>query len=163
MKRMKMEIGGKDEGIVMKDEEKESIEEGILWGDLINRGKKWEELKRIYVNENIYEDVWRNMKEYEENIIIGEGIEEKRVIGKVKKEMKLKKVREIVEDEREKGERIMIGGEEEEGKGYLYKIKIVEDIEKGKRMVDEEKLGKVMKIIRYRDIDEVIRSEKEKK
>lgn len=153
MKRMKMEIGGKDEGIVMKDEEKESIEEGILWGDLINRGKKWEELKRIYVNENIYEDVWRNMKEYEENIIIGEGIEEKRVIGMVKKEMKLKKVREIVEDEREKGERIMIGGEEEEGKGYLYKIKIVEDIEKGKRMVDEEKLGKVMKIIRYRDID----------
>lgn len=153
MKRMKMEIGGKDEGIVMKDEEKESIEEGILWGDLINRGKKWEELKRIYVNENIYEDVWRNMKEYEENIIIGEGIEEKRVIGMVKKDMKLKKVREIVEDEREKGERIMIGGEEEEGKGYLYKIKIVEDIEKGKRMVDEEKLGKVMKIIRYRDID----------
>ncbi len=55
------------------------------------------------------------------------------------------------------GARIPIGGEAAEGPGYFYPITLVADIDNGTRLVDEEQFGPVLPIIRYSDIDEVIR------
>ncbi|AHB02947.1 hypothetical protein V568_200155 [Brucella ceti TE28753-12] len=62
-----------------------------------------------------------------------------------------------MDDARAKGARILIGGEAAEGPGYFYPITLVADIDNGTRLVDEEQFGPVLPIIRYSDIDEVIR------
>lgn len=114
-------------------------------------------LKRLYVHDHIYDDVCRHLTEYAANIIIGDGLDEKSVLGPVQNAMQFNKVRELVDDARAKGARILIGGEAAEGPGYFYPITLVADIDNGTRLVDEEQFGPVLPIIRYSDIDEVIR------
>lgn len=72
--------------------------------------------------------------------------------------MQFNKVRELVEDAKAKGGRILIGGEAPGGDGYFYPVTLVADVDNGVRgLVDEEQFGPVLPIIRYRDLDEVIR------
>ena len=71
--------------------------------------------------------------------------------------MQFNKVRELVEDAKAHGGRILIGGEAPVGDGYFYPVTLVADVDNGVRLVDEEQFGPVLPIIRYRDLDEVIR------
>ncbi len=157
LKRLTLELGGNDAGIVLPDADPARIAEGLFWGAFINSGQTCAALKRLYVHDHIYDDVCRHLTEYAANIIIGDGLDEKSVLGPVQNAMQFNKVRELVDDARAKGARILIGGEAAEGPGYFYPITLVADIDNGTRLVDEEQFGPVLPIIRYSDIDEVIR------
>ncbi len=91
------------------------------------------------------------------DIRVGDGLDEASILGPVQNAMQFNKVRELVEDAKVHGGRILIGGEAPGGDGYFYPITLVADVDNGVRLVDEEQFGPVLPIIRYRDLDEVIR------
>ncbi|MFB0836343.1 aldehyde dehydrogenase family protein, partial [Arthrobacter halodurans] len=57
VKRLTLELGGNDAGIVLPDADPEAIAEDLFWGAFINTGQTCAALKRLYVHEDIYEDV----------------------------------------------------------------------------------------------------------
>src|SRR5690606_40223247 len=57
VKRLTLELGGNDAGIVLPDSDPKAIAEGLFWGAFINTGQTCAALKRLYVHEAIYEDV----------------------------------------------------------------------------------------------------------
>ena len=157
LKRLTLELGGNDAGIVLPDADPARIAEGLFWGAFINNGQTCAALKRLYVHDSLYDDVCQRLADYAANIPVGDGLDEKSILGPVQNAMQLDKVRELVEDAKAKGGRILIGGEAPEGEGYFYPITLVADVDNGVRLVDEEQFGPVLPIIRYSDLDEVIR------
>lgn len=156
LKRLTLELGGNDAGIVLPDVDPERIAEGLFWGAFINNGQTCAALKRLYVHDSIYDRVCKALADYASKITIGDGMDEKSVLGPIQNEMQFNKVRELVEDARAKGGRILTGGMPMERDGYFYPITLVADVEDGVRLVDEEQFGPALPIIRYSDIDEVI-------
>lgn len=156
LKRLTLELGGNDAGIVLPDADPKAIVEGLFWGAFINNGQTCAALKRLYVHDSIYEEVCRGLADYASKIVVGDGLDDASILGPVQNEMQFNKVRELVEDARANGARILTGGSPMDRPGYFYPITLVADVDHGVRLVDEEQFGPALPIIRYSDVDEVI-------
>ncbi|SCB14369.1 aldehyde dehydrogenase family protein [Rhizobium multihospitium] len=156
LKRLTLELGGNDAGIVLPDADPKAIIEGLFWGAFINNGQTCAALKRLYVHDSIYEEVCRGLADYASKIVVGDGLDNTSILGPVQNEMQFNKVRELVEDARANGGRILTGGAPMDRPGYFYPITLVADVDHGVRLVDEEQFGPALPIIRYSDIDEVV-------
>lgn len=158
VKRLTLELGGNDAGIVLDDVDPKAIAEGLFWGAFINTGQTCAALKRLYVPDSIYDDVVDELAAFAANVPMGVGLDEQNVLGPLQNEMQFKIVDRLVESAKSSGARVVLGGEpDREAKGYFYPTTLVADIDPGNDLVVEEQFGPVLPIIRYTDVDEAIR------
>lgn len=156
LKRVTLELGGNDAGIVLADANPKEIAEKLFWGAFINNGQTCAALKRLYVSDEIYDEVCDALVDYARNVRVGHGLDETSILGPIQNKMQYDKVVELVEDARRSGARILCGGEAPEGPGFFYPITVIADAKDGMRIVDEEQFGPALPVIRYTDLDEVI-------
>ncbi|NIB42608.1 aldehyde dehydrogenase family protein [Pseudomaricurvus alkylphenolicus] len=155
LKRLTLELGGNDAGIVLADANVEEIAPAIFGSSFINAGQTCAALKRLYVHDSLYDQVCDALLGIANSVTVGNGLEEGIDFGPVQNQPQLKKVVELAEDAKANGARFLCGGEQPEGAGYFYPITLVADIKDGSRLVDEEPFGPILPIIRYSDIEEV--------
>jgi acyl-CoA reductase-like NAD-dependent aldehyde dehydrogenase len=153
MKRLTLEMGGNDAGIVMPDVDPEAIAEGLFWGGFINMGQTCAAMKRLYVHEDVYDDVCTALTNYTKNIPMGNGMEDGSIMGPIANQMQFDKVKRLVDDAKTKG-RVLCGGAP--GEGLFFPPTIIADLDNGDALVDEEQFGPALPIIKFSDIDEVI-------
>ncbi|TGQ89141.1 aldehyde dehydrogenase family protein [Mesorhizobium sp. M8A.F.Ca.ET.208.01.1.1] len=156
LKRLTLELGGNDAGIVLPDADPKEIAEGLFWGAFINNGQTCACLKRLYVHDSLYDAVCESLVAYAAHIPVGDGLSEQSILGPVQNRMQLDIVASYVEDARAKGGRVLIGGQSNGGTGYFYPITIVADVDHGCELVDREQFGPALPIIRYTDLADVI-------
>lgn len=156
LKRLTLELGGNDAGIVLPDADPQEIAEGLFWGAFINNGQTCACLKRLYVHDSLYDAVCESLVAYAANVPVGDGLSEQSLLGPVQNRMQLDVVASYVEDARAKGGRVLIGGQSNGGTGYFYPITIVADVDHGCKLVDREQFGPALPIIRYSDLADVI-------
>ena len=156
LKRVTLELGGNDAGIVLPDANPKEIAERLFWGAFINNGQTCAALKRLYVPDNIYDEVCDALVKYASNVPVGGGLDEKNVLGPIQNKMQFDKVVDLVEDAKRRGGRVLCGGEAPDGPGFFYPVTIVADVTDGMRVVDEEQFGPVLPVIRYTDVEDAI-------
>lgn len=157
LKRCTLELGGNDAGIVLPDVDPKEIAPKLFMTSIHNNGQTCACLKRLYVHEAVYEDICREMAAIAVSVKIGNGMEEGVDFGPLQNEDQLNFVCELAEDAKRAGGRILCGGERPKGPGYFYPITLVADISDGSRLVDEEQFGPILPIIKYNDIEDVIK------
>jgi len=157
LKRITLELGGNDAGVVLPGTNIEPLLERLFWGCFINAGQTCAALKRLYVHESQYEEVVAKLAGYVNNVPVGNGLDPKTLIGPVSNRMQLDKVIALVEDARSRGARIVTGGRKLDGPGLVYPLTVIADATDQMRVVAEEQFGPVIPIIRYRTVEEAIR------
>ena len=155
MKRLTLELGGNDAGIVLPDVDPEAIAEGLFWGGFINNGQTCAAMKRLYVHESVHDQVCDALVAFAKNIPVGDGMDENAILGPVQNKMQFDKVSRLVDDAKGRGN-VLMGGEP--GEGLFYPPTIIAGLKNGDPLVDEEQFGPVLPIIAYSDLDEVIQS-----
>ncbi|WKD57976.1 Phenylacetaldehyde dehydrogenase [Corynebacterium capitovis DSM 44611] len=156
-KRLTLELGGNDAGIVLDDVDPAAIAEGLFWGAFINTGQTCAALKRLYVPESIYDEVVNALAEFAKNVPMGEGLDENNVLGPLQNKAQYDIVADLVQKAKDSGARVVIGGDPEEGqKGYFYPTTLVADIDPDNALVVEEQFGPALPIVRYSTVDEAI-------
>jgi acyl-CoA reductase-like NAD-dependent aldehyde dehydrogenase len=156
LKRLTLELGGNDAGVILPDADPKAIAEGLFWGAFINGGQTCAALKRLYVHDSIYDEVCRELTAYATKVVVGDGLSEGSTLGPVQNRRQFDIVSAFVEEARQRGGRVLIGGDPKGGPGYFYPITLVADIDHGCRLVDEEQFGPALPIIRYHDVEEAI-------
>lgn len=156
LKRLTLELGGNDAGIVLPDADPKTIAEGLFWGAFINSGQTCACLKRLYVHDSIYEDVCRELTAYASSIAVGDGLTQGSMLGPLQNCMQYDVVSSYVEEARNKGGRVLLGGNPKGGPGFFYPVTLVADIAEGCQLVDKEQFGPALPIIRYNDLQDVI-------
>ncbi len=156
LKRLVLELGGNDAGIVLPDVDASAIAEGLFWGAFINGGQTCAALKRLYVHEDVYDDVCAALTEFTKNIPMGNGLDENMIMGPIQNEMQYNKVKGLVDDAVAGGARVLLGANPEDGPGYFYPLTLLADVSDGMRIVDEEQFGPALPIIKYSNIDDAI-------
>lgn len=157
MARLTLELGGNDAAVVLPGSDPKAMAEGLFWGAFINMGQTCACAKRLYVHESQYEAVIQALKEVAEQMPMGDGMNERNVLGPVQNRMQFDKVCALVDDAKKNGARIVTGGTPR-GDGLFYPITLVADIKDGSRLVDEEQFGPVLPIIAYSDVEDAIQS-----
>ncbi|KHL04434.1 aldehyde dehydrogenase [Sinomonas humi] len=157
VKRLTLELGGNDAGIVLPDADPAAIAEGLFWGAFINTGQTCAALKRLYVHADIYDQVCEALTAYAANVPMGVGLEEQNVLGPLQNKAQYQIVADLVEAAKASGARILLGGNPQEDQpGYFYPTTLVADIDNENPLVAEEQFGPALPIVKYTDLDQAI-------
>lgn len=151
MKRLTLELGGNDAGIVLPDVDPKAIAEDLFWGGFINNGQTCAAMKRLYVHEDVYEEVCKALTEYARNVTVGTG--EEAVLGPIANQMQFEKVKRLVDAAKGKG-RVLLGGEA--GEGLFFPPTLIADLDASDPLVAEEQFGPALPIIKYTDVEDAI-------
>ena len=156
LKKLTLELGGNDAGIVLPGTDIEPLLESLFWGCFINAGQTCSALKRLYVHESDYEDVCQKFADYASKIPVGDGMDPDNLIGPLSNKMQFDIVSRLVDDAVAAGGRLLCGGEPMGGDGYFYPITLVADATHDMELVTREQFGTALPIIRYSDLEEAI-------
>ena len=153
-----MELGGNDAAIVLEDANVAEMAMGMFWGAFINMGQTCACIKRLYVHENVYDEVVASLKGLAENMPMGDGLQDGMVMGPIQNKMQFDKVKNIVEDAKASNANIVCGGTPLEGNGNFYSLTLITDVTDADSIVQKEQFGPVLPIIKFSDVNEAVAS-----
>jgi len=156
LKRVTLELGGNDPAIVLGDVDPKKVAEKLFWGAFANSGQICVAIKRLYVEENVYPEIVRELGELARNVRVGDGLAEGTELGPINNAPQFERVRELVADAVSAGGRCVAGGSARDGEGYFFEPTIVTDIAEGTRLVDEEQFGPALPVMPFRDVDDAL-------
>lgn len=155
LKRITLELGGNDAGIVLDDVNPKEAAPKLFQSAFQNSGQVCIAMKRLYVHEKIYDEMCDELAAIANNTIIGDGLKQGTQLGPLQNKMQFEKVKELIEDAKKTG-KVIAGGDVPEEKGYFIRPTIVRDISDGTRLVDEEQFGPVLPVIKYSDPEDAV-------
>jgi phenylacetaldehyde dehydrogenase len=157
VKRLTLELGGNDAGIVLPDADPKAIAEGLFWGAFINTGQTCAALKRLYVHDAIYDAVCAELTAVARAMPMGNGLDEANVLGPLQNRAQFDIVATLVDAARDSGARILLGGNPDPDRtGHFYPATLVADIHNDNPLVAVEQFGPALPIIRYSTVDEAV-------
>ncbi|MGO4229897.1 aldehyde dehydrogenase family protein [Arthrobacter sp. YAF34] len=157
VKRLTLELGGNDAGIVLPDADPKAIAEGLFWGAFINTGQTCAALKRLYVHDAIYDAVCEELTAVAAAMPMGNGLDEASVLGPLQNRQQYDIVATLVNAARESGARVLLGGNPDPDQpGHFYPTTLVADVDNNNPLVTEEQFGPALPIIRYGTVDEAV-------
>ncbi|MCT2006423.1 aldehyde dehydrogenase family protein [Micrococcus lylae] len=157
LKRITLELGGNDAGIVLDDADPKAIAEGLFWGAFINTGQTCAALKRLYVPDSLYDAVCEELTAVAKAMPMGNGLQEQNVLGPLQNRAQYEIVAKLVQAAKDSGARVLIGGDpDESAPGHFYPTTLVADISNDNPLVAEEQFGPALPIIRYSDLEQAI-------
>lgn len=155
LKRLTLELGGNDPGIVLEDVDVRETAQGIFNAAFLNCGQVCLAIKRAYVHDSIYDAMCDELARLAEAAVVDDGLAQGAQIGPIQNKAQYEKVKAFLESARRDGT-IVAGGEVIDRAGYFLRPTIVRDVTDGHEIVDEEQFGPILPVIRYSDIDDVV-------
>jgi alpha-ketoglutaric semialdehyde dehydrogenase len=160
LKRVSLELGGKNAQIVMADADLNLALEGALWGAFGTTGQRCTATSRLILHRDIKKELTDMLVARAEKIKIGDGLDESVEMGPLINDPAREKVHQYVQIGKGEGARLLIGGSiYEEGKwidGYFYRPTIFDQVTPSMRIAQEEIFGPVLSVIEVKSFDEAI-------
>ncbi|MBI3058197.1 MAG: aldehyde dehydrogenase family protein [Deltaproteobacteria bacterium] len=160
LKRVSLEMGGKNGQIVMEDADLNLALEGALWGAFGTTGQRCTATSRLILHRQIKKELTDMLVERAEKIKIGDGLDESVEMGPLINEAAREKVHGYVQIGKEEGARLLTGGTvSEEGKwlqGYFYRPTLFDRVTPDMRIAQEEIFGPVLSIIEVKSFEEAV-------
>jgi acyl-CoA reductase-like NAD-dependent aldehyde dehydrogenase len=157
LKRVTLELGGNDAAIVLPDVDVKETAAKLFWGAFRNSSQYCLATKRLYVHESIYDAFADALAGEAAKVALGDGSQPGTGLGPIQNRAQFERVKELIADAHRTGVRFLTGGAVPEGKGYFVPVTILDNPPDEARSVVEEAFGPVLPLLKYRDIDEVIR------
>jgi acyl-CoA reductase-like NAD-dependent aldehyde dehydrogenase len=156
LKRLTLELGGNDAGIVLPDVDVAAVAPQLLAATLHNNGQTCACLKRLYVHESIYEPLCAELARLAAALVVGDGLAPETQLGPLQNRQQLAIVEELADDAHRRGARFLCGGHRLDRPGYFYAPTVIADVADDMRVAAEEQFGPLVPVLRYRDVDEAI-------
>lgn len=155
LKRLTLELGGNDAAIVLPDTNVAEAAGKIFATAMINNGQTCAALKRLYVHEDIYDEMCAALAGIATSVKTGPASESPD-FGPVQNKMQYDRVCELAEAAKADGATFMTGGEPMPGPGYFFPVTIVRDIPEDSRLVQEEPFGPILPVISFSDTEDAL-------
>jgi aldehyde dehydrogenase (NAD+) len=160
LKRVSLEMGGKNAVIVMDDADLSLAVEGILWSAFGTSGQRCTACSRVIVHEEVKGKLEKKLLLEIEKLTLGNGLDEKVKVGPVINQQALEKIHEYVQIGKEEGAKLVVGGyvlnEGELAEGNYYAPTLFTDVKPEMRIAYEEIFGPVVSIIPVKSFEEAI-------
>ena len=161
LKRVSLELGGKNAQLVMDDANLDLALEGVLWGAFGTTGQRCTATSRLILHDKIHDRFMDMLVARTGKLKLGDGLLRGVDVGPCVNEGQQKTVQSYVEIGLEEGATLAAGGEiPKDAKlknGWFYKPTIFTGVKPDFRIAQEEIFGPVLSVIRVRSLEEGIR------
>ena len=155
LKRLTLELGGNDAAIVLPDTNVAEAAGKIFATAMINNGQTCAAVKRLYVHEDIYEEMCEALAGIAGSVKTGPASESPD-FGPIQNKMQYDRVCELAESAKADGATFLTGGEPMPGPGYFFPVTIVKDIPESSRLVQEEPFGPILPVVSFSDVEDAL-------
>lgn len=157
LKRITLELGGNDASIVLPDADVKKVAEQLFWSSFTNAGQICVAAKRIYIHEDIYDELSAAIAEYARHVKVGDGAEQGTAVGPIQNKKQYERVLELIKDAKDHGYKFLVGGDHDPSiPGYYVPITILDNPPEDARIVAEEQFGPVMPLMKFATVEEAI-------
>jgi len=160
LKRVSLELGGKNAQIVMDDADLDLALEGVLWGAFGTTGQRCTATSRLILHEKIYDQFMSKLIGRTKKLRLGDGLMPGTDVGPCVNEKQRDSVHYYVEVGEKEGAELAIGGAIAKGneldKGWFYEPTIFIDVIPEMRIAKEEIFGPVLSVLRAKSLEESI-------
>jgi succinate-semialdehyde dehydrogenase/glutarate-semialdehyde dehydrogenase len=153
-----LELGGKDPMLVLEDADIDVASSGAVWGAFVNAGQACLSVERCYVHRKIYEPFLDACVRKAKQLNVGSGMDPDTDIGPMIHERQLRIGEQQVDDAKNRGARVLIGGERLRDLGAnFYSPTVLADVSHEMRIMCDETFGPVLPIMPFDNEDDAIR------
>jgi succinate-semialdehyde dehydrogenase/glutarate-semialdehyde dehydrogenase len=160
IKKSVMELGGCDPCVVMKDADLNKAVEVVCESRLRNDGQVCSAIKRVIVEETIFDDFKNKLIEKLKQVPIGDPMKKENKVGPLGSERIYKRILEQLDEGAKAGAKILYGGKrpdkEECQKGYYLTPTVIE-CKEDNILSTEEVFGPVFTLLPYKDEKDALR------
>jgi acyl-CoA reductase-like NAD-dependent aldehyde dehydrogenase len=158
MKKLHLELGGKDPMVVAEDADPELAAHAIAYSALLNCGQVCTSTERVYLPASRAGELKEALVEHVRALRIGPGTSSLTDIGPMVGEPYRAKFETHVDDARSAGAKVLIGGRRPEAfdRGYFYEPTILAGVDHSMKIMREETFGPAIPLMEYTSFDEAI-------
>lgn len=148
-----MELGGKDAALVLKDADLPFAAKNIAAGAFSYSGQRCTAVKRIIVINEVADKLIGYLKDEIEKLKVGNPLDMQAEVVPLISEKAADFVWGLIEDAKEKGARMVMGGKRE---GTLIYPTLFDEVTEDMRIAWEEPFGPVLPILRVNTVEEAV-------
>jgi aldehyde dehydrogenase (NAD+) len=155
-KKATLELGGKAANIIFDDAPIDQAVEGVINGIFFNQGHVCCAGSRLYVQESVFKEVVRKIKDRLETLIIGNPMDKNTDIGAINSKAQLDIIHQYIKIGQQEGAEMHQSSCAIPTKGFYCRPTIFTNVAQSNRIAQEEIFGPVLAIQSFRTDDEVI-------
>lgn len=156
LKKVTLELGGKSPNVILKDADLSTAIPGAASAIFFNHGQCCCAGSRLYVEEDIFDEVSSGIAEEAKKITVGDGFEEATTMGPLVSKDQLDTVTGYLDRGRAAGARAICGGEALQREGFFVKPTVLVDTNEQMDVVKEEIFGPVVAAMPFKSTDELV-------
>lgn len=160
LKRVSLELGGKNAQVVMDDADLDLALEGVLWGAFGTTGQRCTATSRLILHEKIYDKFLEMLVERTSKLRLGDGLLSNAEVGPIINESQRKNTQNYVKIGIEEGAKLVCGGNiatgEELKNGWFHEPTIFSEVKPNMRIATEEIFGPVLSVLKCNSLEDGI-------
>jgi acyl-CoA reductase-like NAD-dependent aldehyde dehydrogenase len=158
MKKLHLELGGKDPFVIADDAPLEAAVEAVAYAALINTGQVCTSTERVYVHNATLPQFAEAMAERVSRLRLGPGVDANTDVGPMNSESGRLQVEAHIADAVAKGASVLVGGRRAPhlDPGFFFEPAVLVDVDHSMRIMREETFGPTIPIMGYTTFDEAI-------
>jgi len=160
LKRLSLELGGKNAQIVMDDAALDLALEGVLWGAFGTTGQRCTATSRLILHRPIATTFQDRLVAAARALRLGDGLQDSTQVGPLISSAQVETVSRYVQIGKKEGAELLCGGEPARGnglqKGWFYPPTIFANVRSSMRIAREEIFGPVLCILVVDSFEEAI-------
>jgi alpha-ketoglutaric semialdehyde dehydrogenase len=155
MKKVQLEMGGKNPLVVLDDADLKIAVECAVNGAFFQTGQRCTASSRLIVTEKVHDSFVTAMAERMKTLVIGDALKEGTQIGPVVDQSQLDQDLDYIRIGRDEGAKLLAGGERlnRETPGFYLAPALFTEVDNGMRIAREEIFGPVATITRVKDYE----------
>lgn len=161
LKRVSLELGGKNAQLVMEDADLNLALDGVLWGAFGTTGQRCTATSRLILHGKIFDKFMDMLVRRTKKLRLGDGLKETTDVGPIINEQQRKGIHRYVELGVTEGAELVLGGRVAGGdglqNGWFYEPTIFTKVLPEMRIAKEEIFGPVLAVIKVKSFEEGIR------
>ena len=155
-KKITLELGGKAANIIFDDAPIDQAVEGIINGIYFNQGHVCCAGSRLFVQESVFDEVIRKLKDRIETLIVGDPLDKNTDIGAINSKQQMETIHKYLKIGEKEGAEMYQSSCPLPKKGYFIRPTLFTNVAQSSRIVQEEIFGPVLTVQTFRTDDEVI-------
>ncbi len=156
LKKIGLELGGKNPIIIMDDADLNLALEGVIWGAFGTTGQRCTAASRVIIHRKVKSRFEKMLVKATKKLRLGSGLKKSTDVGPLINQKAVEKVHNYTKIGLKEGAKLLCGGKIPKMRGFFYKPTIFTDVKPSMKIAREEIFGPSLSIIPVKSLKEAI-------
>ena len=157
VKKVELELGGKNPQIVMADADLEAAADAVVFGVYFNQGECCNSGSRILVQRSIVKGFMELVTEKAKRVSVGDPLDKGVLVGAIASEEQMQTIEHYISEGKKGGANLVIGGSKmKTASGRYFEPTIFTGVTPEMSIAKEEIFGPVLSVLEFDTIDEAV-------